>query len=152
MARLGFEVDSGIVTWASSAKTAFTITAPANQRVVFKGIQGFGQGVSNTDAPLQVEIMTYASISGGAAGSVTSSKKQNELSETIQSTIAGNYSAEPAYTTAVTVKTLTVHPQLGLAIFWPLGDEIVVKGGTGIAVRITSPNGDKMAFSIELEE
>lgn len=152
MARLGFQLDSGIVTWASTAKTAFTVTAPANQRVVLKGIKGFGQGVSNTDAPLQVEVMTYVSISGGTAGTIVTSKKQNELSETIQSTIAGNYSAEPTYTTPVTVQTLTVHPQLGLAIFWPLGDEIVIKGGTGAAIRITSPNGDKMAFSIELEE
>lgn len=152
MSRLGFQVDSGIVTWAATAKTVFTLTAPANQRVVFKGIGAYGQGTTNTDAPLQVEIMTYASISGGTAGSVTSSKKANEMTETIQSTIAGNYSAEPTYTTGVTVKTLTLHPQLGQTIFWPLGDEIIIKGGTGLAVRITSANADKAAFWIELEE
>lgn len=152
MSRLGFQVDSGIVTWSSSAKTVFTVTAPANQRVVLKGIKGFGQGTTNTDSPLQIEVLTYASISGGTAGTVVTSKKQNELSETIQSTIAGNYSAEPTYTTGVTVQTLTCHPQLGMAIFWPLGDELVVKGGTGVALRITSPQSDKMAFSIELEE
>lgn len=152
MSRLGFEVDSGIQTWSSGAKTVFTVSAPTNQRVVFKGISGWGQGTTNTDSPLQIEIITYASISGGTPGSVVSSKKQNELTESIQSTVAGNYTAEPTYTTGVTVKTLTLHPQLGLCIFWPLGDEIVIKGGTGLAVRVTSPQGDKAAFSIELEE
>lgn len=152
MARLGVLSETGIVTWSSSAKTAFTASAPANQRFVFKGITVTGQGTVNTDSPIQIEILTYASITGGTAGSVTTSKKQNELGETIQTTIAGNYSAEPTYTTGVTVKNLTCHPQLGLTMFWPLGDEIVIKGGAGLGIRITSPQGDKAAISIELEE
>lgn len=152
MSLLGFQVDTGIQTWSASAKTAITVTAPANQRVVFKGIGCHGQGTSNTDSPIQVELMTYASISGGTAGSVTVSKKATELSETVQSTVAGNYSVEPTYTTGVTYKTLTVHPQLGMAIFWPMGDEEIIKGGTGLAIRITSPQSDKCSFWIELEE
>lgn len=152
MSRLGFQVDTGIVTWANTAKTALTAVAPTNQRLVLKGIGAYGQGTTNTDAPLQVEILTFASLSGGTAGTVVTSKKQNELGETIQTTVAGNYSAEPTYTTGVTVKTLTVHPQLGQTIFWPLGDEIVIGGGKGVALRITSPNADKATFFAEFEE
>ena len=152
MARLGFTVSTGLVAWAATAKTAFTLTAPANQRVIFKGIKMFGQGVSNTDKPLQVELMTYASISGGTAGIVVTSKKENELAETIQSTIAGNYSVEPTYTTAVTVENFTLHPQLANALWWPLGLEYVIKGGTGLALRITSTNADTAGFQGEFEE
>lgn len=152
MSRLGYTVSTGIVTWAATAKTAMTVTAPTNQRLVVKGISGFGQGTSNTDSPVEIELLTYASISGGTAGSVTTAKKQNELAETIQATIAGNYSAEPTYTTAVTVDVFLFHPQLGGKIFWPLGDEYIIKGGTGVALRITSPQADKMAIAMELEE
>lgn len=152
MSRLGYTVSTGIVTWAATAKTAMTVTAPTNQRLVVKGISGFGQGTSNTDTPLQIELMTYASIAGGTPGSVTTAKKQSDLAETIQATIAGNYSAEPTYTTGVTVDTFTFHPQLGGKFFWPLGDEYIIKGGTGVALRITSPQADKMAIAMELEE
>src|SRR5262249_19236527 len=71
MSALNFQVATGETSITSTAKTVVTITAPANQRVKIKGVSIFGKGTSNTDTPVKVELMTYASISGGTAGSVT---------------------------------------------------------------------------------
>lgn len=152
MSALNFQVSTGETAITSTAKTVATISAPSNQRVKIKGLSVFGKGTSNTDSPVKVELMTYASISGGTAGSVTTSKQDGDMGETLQSTIAGNYSAEPSYTTPVTVQTWEVHPQTGLAVYFPLHDEIVLKGGTGFAVRLTSVQNETMSINLMCEE
>lgn len=152
MADLNFKVSTGESPFTSTAKTAFTITAPANQRVKIKGISIFGKGTSNTDTPVKVELMRYASISGGTAGSVTTSKPDGDMGETVQSTIAGNYSVEPTYTTGVTEDVWEVHPQTGIAVYFPLHDEIKLKGGQGFAVRITTNQNETLSVTALCEE
>lgn len=152
MADLNYQVATGETSITSTAKTVVTITAPANQRVKIKGIEIFGKGTSNTDTPVKVELMTYASITGGTAGSVTTSKLDGDLAETVQSTIAGNYTAEPTYTTGVTVRVWEVHPQTGLAVYFPLHDEIKLKGGNGFALRLTSNQNETMSANVICEE
>lgn len=152
MSALNFQVSTGEASITSTPKTVVTVGAPANQRVKIKGISVFGQGTSNTDTPVKVELMTYASITGGTAGSVTTSKQDGDLGETIQSTIAGNYSAEPSYTSPVTVQVWNVHPQTGIAVYFPLHDEIVLKGGTGFALRLTSNQSETMSINVMCEE
>lgn len=152
MADLNFQVATGEASITSTAKTVATITAPANQRVKIKGVEIFGKGTSNTDTPVKCELMTYASLSGGTAGSVTTSKQDGDMGETLQSTVAGNYSAEPTYTSAVTVRTWEVHPQTGIAVYFPLHDEIKLKGGQGFALRLTSNQNETMSANILCEE
>lgn len=152
MSALNFQVSTGETAITSTAKTVATIGAPTNQRVKIKGISVFGKGTSNTDSPVKVELLSYASITGGTAGSVTTSKQDGDLTETLQSTIAGNYTAEPTYTTPIVMQTWEVHPQTGLAIYFPLHDEIVLKGGTGFAVRLTSVQNETMSVNIMSEE
>ncbi len=146
------QVASGEFALASSAKTVFTVTAPSNQRLKVKGLEVFGKGTSSTDTPAKVELMTYASISGGTAGSVTTSKVDGDMGETVQSTIAGAYSAEPTYTTGVTIRTWEVHPQTGLVVYFPMHDEIKIKGGTGFAIRATQAQADTFSFNLIYEE
>lgn len=152
MSALNFQVATGEAAITSTAKTVATIGAPANQRVKIKGLSVFGKGTSNTDTPVKVELITYASISGGTAGSVTTSKQDGDMGETIQSSVAGNYSAEPTYTSPVTVQTWEVHPQTGIAVYFPLHDEIIIKGGTGFAVRLTSNQNETMSVNLSCEE
>jgi hypothetical protein len=152
MADLNFKVSTGEASITSTAKTVATITAPANQRVKIKGISIFGKGTSNTDTPVKVELLRYASISGGTAGSVTTSKPDGDMGETVQSTIAGNYSAEPTYTTGVTEETWEVHPQTGMSVYFPLHDEIKLKGGQGFALRATSNQNETLSFNVLCEE
>lgn len=152
MSDLNYQVATGESSFTSTAKTAATITAPANQRVKIKGIEVFGKGTSNTDTPVKVELMTYASITGGTAGSVTVSKQDGDMAETVQSTIAGNYTAEPTYTTGVSIRVWEIHPQTGLAVYFPLHDEIKLKGGTGFAVRVTTNQNETMSINVLCEE
>jgi hypothetical protein len=152
MSALNFQITTGEASITSTAKTVITLTAPTNQRVKIKGLSVFGKGTSNTDTPVKVELLTYASLSGGTAGSVTTSKQDGDMGETVQSTIAGNYTVEPTYTTAVTVQTWEVHPQTGIAVYFPLHDEIVLKGGQGFAVRLTSNQNETMSVNLSCEE
>jgi hypothetical protein len=152
MSALNFQVATGEASITSTAKTVATISAPANQRVKIKGVSVFGKGTSNTDTPVKIELMTYASLSGGTAGSVTVSKQDGDMGETVQSTVAGNYSAEPTYTSPVTVQVWECHPQTGFSVFFPLHDEIILKGGTGFAVRLTSNQNETMSVNITCEE
>jgi len=152
MSALNFQVSTGESSFTSTAKTAITVVAPSNQRVKIKGLEVFGQGTSNTDTPVKVELMTFASISGGTAGTVTTSKQDGDMGETIQSTIAGNYTAEPIYTTGVTVRVWNVHPQTGIAVYFPLHDEILLKGGAGFGVRLTTNQNETMSVNLICEE
>lgn len=152
MAGLNVQIATGETPITSTAKTVITVGAPPNQRVKIKGLLIDGKGTSNTDSPVKYELLIYASLSGGTAGSVTTSKQDGDMSETIQSTIAGNYTAEPTYTSPVTILTREIHPQTSKDFFFPTGEEIVLKGGTGFAVRLTSVQNETMAVSLFIEE
>ena len=122
MAGLNFQATVGEVSVTSTPKTFLLATAPANQRVKLKGVEVFGKGTSNTDTPVKVEVLRAASITGGTAGAApTTAPLDGDYAETIQTAVTGNYSAEPTYTTLVVLRTLEVHPQTGVAIFYPLG-------------------------------
>lgn len=152
MAALNFQVATGEASVTSTAKTLITAGAAANQRVRVRGFSVWGKGTSNTDSPIKIEILTYASISGGTAGSVTTSKADGDLGETVQTTVAGNYSAEPTYTTPVTVRTYECHPQTGYEVYFPDNYQIILKGGTGLGVRLTSVQNETVSFNLYLEE
>lgn len=152
MSDLKFSVSTGETTVTTAAKTVVTAGAAANQRLKLKNVKVFGKDTVNTDTPVKVELLTYTSITGGTAGAVVTSKDDGDMGETIQTTVAGNYSVEPTYTGAVVVETWEVHPQYGLAIFFPLGDEKKAKGGTGFALRLTAGQSITMAAVMGLEE
>jgi hypothetical protein len=44
------------------------------------------------------------------------------------------------------------HPQTGFSVFFPLHDEIVLKSGTGFAVRLTSNQNETMTVNVTAEE
>jgi hypothetical protein len=151
MAALGFTVDTGENAFiASASKTVIAIAAPTNQRVKINNVAVFGKGISNTDTPMKVELMSFTSISAGTAGSVVTSKDDGDQGETIQSSITGNYSAEPTYGGLVVFKTVEVHPQLGLPFILPVPR--ILKGGTGFAVRVTVNQAETVAASVNAEE
>ena len=152
MADLNFQVQTGDASITSTAKTVIAIAAPANQRVKIKGISIWGKGTANTDTPVKVELLTFATISGGTAGSVTTSKQDGDMGETIQSSVTGNYTSEPTYGTAVTVQQWYCHPQTGYSVFFPLHDEIKIKGGAGFALRLTSNQSETMSVDVSAEE
>lgn len=153
MACLTFQASVGEVSVTSTAKTFLLLTAPANQRVKIKGLEVFGKGTSNTDTPVKVELVKAASITGGTAGTIpTVSALDGDVAETVQTQVTGNYSAEPTYSGPTVMRTWEVHPQTGLAIYFPLHDEIVLKGGTVFGVRLTSNQTETMSINLIAEE
>jgi hypothetical protein len=153
MADLRFQSTVGEVSVTNVAKTFLLLTAPTNQRVKIKGIELFGKGTANTDTPVKCELLRAASISGGTAGTApTISALDNDMGESIQTTPTGNYSAEPTYTSLTVLRTFECHPQTGLVVYFPLDDEIKMKGGTVFAVRLTSNQNETMSLNVIGEE
>jgi hypothetical protein len=152
MADLNVQCSAGEASITSTAKTVIAVTAPTNQRLRVKGIEVFGKGTANTDTPVKVELIKASSISGGTAGSVTTTPLDPDYAETPQATYAGNYSAEPTYSGNTTVRTWEVHPQTGLAIYFPMHDEIKIAGGKAFALRLTSNQNETMAVNVIVEE
>ena len=139
----------------STAATFILAKAPANQRLKIKGLEIFGKGTSNTDTPVKVELFTATVVTGGTAGTApTYLANDSEMGETPQATVTGNYSAEPTYTPALgnVLRTWYIHPQTGLNCYFPLHDEIKLKGGTYLGVRLTSNQAETMGVNLIVEE
>lgn len=133
---------------ASTTKTLICIAAPAHQRVKIKSVEIMGAGTSNTDTPLELQ-MRFATADGtGTAG--TFAAVDQDQTETPQSTYKTAYSAEPTYSGVI--RTWYCHPQTGLAVFFPLGEEIVLKGGGFIGFVITTNQGETLALNVQIEE
>jgi len=152
MADLFISSSTGEVALASVAHTLFLVATPANQRVKVKGLEVFGRGMSNTDTPAKIELMTCTSQSGGTTGTVVTAKVDGDMGETIQSLITGNYSAEPTLNGLVVQRVYEVHPQTGLVIYFPMHDEIKVKGGQFFILRATQAQGDTFSVQLLIEE
>ena len=152
MADLNIQCSAAEASITSSAKTVIAVVAPSNQRLRVKGIEVFGKGTSGTDTPVKVELIKATGLSSGTPGSVTTSPLDPDYAETPQATYSGNYSAEPTYTSAVTVRTWEVHPQTGLVVYFPLHDEIKIKGGGVFSLRLTSTQSETMAVNLIVEE
>lgn len=157
MSALKFQTSTGETGVTSTARTLLTHTAPANQRVKVTGLSFFGKGTSNTDSPIKIELLTYTALAGGTANTIVVSKRDGDCGETVQTQCAGNYGttstpAEPTYTAPVTIETWELHPQAGFSNFFPSDAPIILKGGTGLAVRLTSVQNETVAVNVYLEE
>lgn len=147
MAGLNLIATTGKIN-VTAAKTWLGITAPAHQRVKIKSVELFGFGTSNTDTPVQLDIIAITTDGTGTAG--TFNPVDQDTTETPQSTFKTNYSAEPTY--GNTLRTLAVHPQTGLAVFFPLNEEIVLKGGGMIGFKLTPNQSEFVVLNVQIEE
>jgi hypothetical protein len=153
MADLNWQASVGEISVTSTAKSFIIVTAPTNQRLRFKGFEIFGKGTSNTDTPVKVELVRAASLTGGTAGTApTVTALDPDYAETIQSTVTGNYTAEPTYNTSSVLRTYECHPQTGITIYFPMHDEIKLKGGGVLGFRLTANQTETMAFNVIFEE
>lgn len=150
MADLNLQVSVGEVSVTSTPKTQLTIKAPANQRLKIKGFEVFGKGTSTTDTPVKVEIglVTADSVPGTSTPTVT--PHDGDYAETAQGTYKTGYSTEPTYGNIL--RTWEVHPQTGLIVYFPLHDEIKLKGAQELGVRLTSTQAETMSLNAIVEE
>ncbi len=149
MAGLNLHYPSGEVTLsASTPKTPITLVAAANHRVKIKGVEVFFKGTSATDTP--AKIIFYRFVTDGTGSTGTLYNNNEDDSESIQTTGKINYSAEP--TLGNQFKIWEVHPQTGLVVYFPPGEEIIVKGGNKIGIQITSAQVQTVSVNLYLEE
>ena len=96
MAALQGQVSLGSTALAAAtAKTAFRVKAPANQRVKVLGYGFYFDGTSNAAAPVQLQIGRITADGTFTAGTIT--PDEEELSETFQTSVGTNATAEPTY-------------------------------------------------------
>src|SRR6516165_4356111 len=122
----------------ASGTTSLTIArlkAATNQRAKILGYGFYFDGTSNSATPVQIQIGRISA--DGTFTAATPLPNEEELTETFQTAIGVNASAEPTYSNYL--KTLTVHPQLSYEYLAPLGQEIIVKGGGMLGFVVNAP-------------
>ncbi len=150
MADLNLQVNVGECSVTSTTKTFFTAKAPANQRLKIKGLEIFGKGTSNTDTPVKVEVGKVTADAVGGTSTPTLSPNDTEYAETPQGTYKTGYASEPTYGNIF--RTWEIHPQTGLVLYFPLHDEIKLKGGDEVGLRMTSNQSETMSLVVIVEE
>jgi hypothetical protein len=149
MAGLNLYFPSGEVTLgAGVAKTPITVIAAANHRVKIKGIEVFFKGVSPTDTPVKISFYRFSSDGTGSTGTLY--LQDENAGETIQTTGKISYTAEP--TLGNIFKIWEIHPQTGLVVYFPPGEEIIIKGGNKMGIQCTAAQGQTVSINLYLEE
>lgn len=149
MSGLNIEFNTGTVTFSTSTKTVIRANAPTNQRGKLKEWGISFDGISNTAAPILVQLLRVTT--DGTMTSLTPTKDDNGLSETIQFTGGHTASAEP--TPGDILRSIYIHPQTGRDYVSPFGEEIMIPGGTKIAIRVVTPGaGADCAAYFKIEE
>lgn len=136
---------------AATPKTILSIAAAANQVDKILEQKVSHDGATSTNAP---DLTEFGRCTFGAAGtgtSVTPSKKDPGRAETIQTTALKNYSAEPTTITAIDPSNIPQYNGL-YHYLTPDSRPLIVVGGQGWVIRVTSPNTVNACGRIEFEE
>jgi hypothetical protein len=149
MAALQGQVSLGMTALvASTPKTVIRVKAPTNQRAKILGYGFFFDGTSNSAQPVQIQIGRISA--DGTFTATTPLPNEEELTETFQTVVGINASAEPTY--ANYLKTITVHPQSGYEYEAPFGQEIIVKGGGMLGFVVNAPAAVDVRGYVMFEE
>lgn len=147
MAGINLIANSGGQAVASStAETVLQITAAANHRVVLKGFSVTVAGTVAVDMTVRVLRQTTAGTAGTTSGLIC--KTDPTMSETIQTSAATNFSAEPTAGDVLQYKKL----QGAYEKYIPFAQEIHVPGGTRIGLEVTALSAATVAAEFYFEE
>lgn len=132
MSALDLMANSGSqVLAAATAETILQLTAATNHRIRIKAFSVTLAGTVAQDLTIRVLRQTSA---GTSVTTVTPVKIDPSASETIQTSAATNFSAEPTAGDVIQYKRL----QGGYEKIFPLGQEIIIPGGGRIGIEVTS--------------
>lgn len=146
MAALDLMANSGSqAIAANTAETVLQLTAATNHRIRVKGFSVTVAGTSAIDLTVRVLRQTTAGTSGTT---VTPTKIEPAAAETIQTTAATNFSAEPTGGDVLQYKRL----QGSYEKIFPLGQELIVAGGGRIGIECTSTSSATVAAEFLFEE
>lgn len=146
MAALILSANSGSQGLATgTAETVLQLTAATNQRIKILGYSVTLAGTSAVDLIIRVVKQTSAGTSGTT---VTPVKLEPGAAETIQTTAATNFSAEPTSTSVYEYKRVLGSYE---KTFFP-GQEIIVAGGDRIGIEVTAVGTPSVAAEFKFEE
>jgi hypothetical protein len=136
---------------ASTAKTVVQAAAPTNQRVTVLAYGFYFDGTVNSAVPVQITLGRISSTTGESMTTATPAPVEPECTETFQGTYkTNNTGTEPTYSN--TMKTFTVHPQLGYEYLAPLGEEDIIGGGTTLGFQVTAQASVDIRGYVKIEE
>lgn len=144
----------GILTTPEVALTAATelavvkLTAPTNHRLKVLSYSVAFDGVSVTGEPVVVKLVRFTTA--GTFTSLTPTKNDDSLAETLQATAGYNASVAPTFGDIIARKN--IHPQGGYEKIFPLGQEPIVGGADSIGIACTAPAGVNVIAEIVYEE
>lgn len=124
-----------IALTAATAKTVLQLVAAANHRVKLLGWGVYFDGQSATAEPVQVRLLRQTSA--GTMTSLTATKRDDSLAETLQT--AGQHTATAEPTAGDVLEVKEVHPQGGFEVWYPFGQEVIVGGGDRVGLELTAP-------------
>jgi len=116
---------------ADTAETVLQLTTAVNHRIKVKSFSLTLAGTAAKDLIVRVLRQSSAGTSGTA---VTPIKLDSAVSETIQTSAATNFSAEPTAGDVLQYKRL----QSSYEKIFPLGQEILAPGSGRVAIEVTS--------------
>jgi hypothetical protein len=144
MSGVGFRANTAQVATGTSAKTILQVVAAANHRIVVNKIVVSFEGVTVTDAPIQVRVLRQSTA--GTMSALTLVKDDSTDDETLQTTGLHTATAEP--TAGDVLESQMVHPQSSRVFVGPY----VVPGGGRLGVEVTAAVGVDCIVSAYGEE
>ena len=124
------------VATGTSIKTIMQLSAAANHRVHVKEISISFDGISNTAAPILVQVIRQTDA--GTMSALTINKVSESDQETLQTTATHTATAEPTGAATTSVLSEQVHPQAGYTWQAPFGGDIVIEGGDRLGIAVTA--------------
>jgi hypothetical protein len=143
MSGVGFRANTAQVATGTSAKTILQIVAASNHRVVLNTIVVSFEGVTVTDAPIQVRVLRQSTAGTMSALTLV---KDGDTAETLEVSAQHTASAEP--TAGDVLESQMVHPQSSRVFVGPY----VVPGGGRLGVEVTAAVGVDCIVSAYGEE
>jgi hypothetical protein len=141
---------SGVSLTAATAKSMFIATAPANQRLRVLGYAFSFNGTTNSNTP--VLYVWQRASAAGTSTAFTPIPHEDENTETFQGTYGINATVEPTYTANKFLDQNYVHPQLGKEVYFPQGQELLIKGGGFLGLQLNAPQAVSCSGFILIEE
>jgi hypothetical protein len=110
--------------------------APANIRVKILGWGVAFDGILTTGQPVQIRLLRQTTA--GTMSALTP-VNTNAVAEAIQTTAQQNATAEPTAGNILYIGA--IHPQQGILVQFPYGQELIIPGGGRVGVEVNVPAG-----------
>ena len=140
---------------ATTAKSVAGVNPAANFRVRLLEYKVSFDGANSANAPVVVDLnmCTFATNAPGTAStSVTPTPKDQDVSETLQTAAAKNWTSEPTVQTTIMDETDVGQFNGVYHYICPFAAPWVLKNAKGAVVRATSPNNVNCSGKLEYEE